>query len=268
MSQAAARSAAAGPLADASLDCLDHLQRELLNNHRLALLGTLTGALAHEYNNLMTPVLAFAHEALRQQDAGLMRRALEVAVPQVRRAVDISRKLLDLAHAARPAAAPARLKDLVETVIAASVRPFERDNIALEIDVDPFLHVRADPLLFQQMLLNLLLNARRAAQHDAARVRVSARREREHVILDVVDNGAGLSPQDISSRINPFLAGDPRTRPDDWQTVGMGLNVCRLIAQAHAASIEALANAGPGCTFRVRWPAADEPAQPAPQASC
>jgi signal transduction histidine kinase len=227
----------------------------LIENHRLALLGMLTGALAHEYNNLMTPALSFAHEALHSSDPQLMQRALERVVPQIRRAVDISRKLLDLAHAARHSARMIAVRDAVDDAVGCLIRPFERDGARLEVEIDPELRISADPLLFQQLILNLLLNARQATRHAAARVRITAEQDGDVVQIDVSDNGQGLKRADIQNRINPFLASDCRINPHDWQAVGMGLNVCRMIAQSHGATLEAVEHEGPGCTFRVRWPA-------------
>jgi len=237
--------------------------QQIIATQRLALLGTLTGALAHEYSNLMTPVMAYAQEALRTEDARLMKRALEAGLPQMRRAVEISRKLLELAHDSSVGVAPALLSDLVNAAILCTLRRIERDNIRLDVDVPPQLEVMADPLLIQQLLLNLLLNAHqalRAASSPATgakpgRIRVSARPDGPLVVIDVTDDGVGLAPDDIRNRINPFLAANARDNPQAFHSVGLGLHVCRWIAHAHGATIEALPNNGPGCTFRLRWPA-------------
>jgi C4-dicarboxylate-specific signal transduction histidine kinase len=250
------RSGIAQPESGGAAAALARLQQELVATHRLALLGTAAGMIAHEFSNLMQPTLAYAHEALRTRDEALMLKALERTVRQTERSIAISRRLLELAHAAptKPESCPVR--QAVEDALLSMTRPPERDGIEVAVDVDAELRVRAERLMLEQLLLNLLLNSREAVRSRHGHIDIRARRHGKHVIIDVRDDGRGIPALDIEQRINPFLATDCRADPSDWRSVGLGLNVCRLIAQSHGASLQVLPGDGPGCTFRLRWPAA------------
>jgi signal transduction histidine kinase len=222
----------------------------------MALLGTMSAMAAHEFNNLMTPVVTRAQDALSRDDLPTMRKALDRALVQAQKAIAITRHLLGLAGAGvdEPQAWPvaAAVQEAIETM----TRPFEKDGIELRLDLPPELQVRARPILLEQVLLNLLLNARDAMKKRGGPLAITARREGDFVVIDIRDRGTGIPQQQLDQVINPFLASDPRDQPRDWQSVGMGLNVCRTIAHEHGASIQAAANEGAGCTFQIRWPAA------------
>ncbi len=222
---------------------------------REALLGKLTGLILHEYNNLMTPVIARAQDAVMRDDAVAMRKALDVTVRQTDHALRFTREVLGLAQGENQPLRDCRVIELIETAIARSVRPYEKDGIELRVDVPPDLVVWARPLLMGQLLLNLLLNARDAMKGRPGTIRVSARRVGDCVQIDVCDSGKGLDADHLERVLNPFLAAQSDACCEDSSVAGLGLRACRIIARQHGATIRALRNEGPGCTFRVLWPA-------------
>jgi signal transduction histidine kinase len=261
---------------DALRATIQGLEQELLASQRLALLGSMAAMVAHEFNNLLTPITARAEAALlSDNDLPLMRKALERALKQAQRAISVARRLLDLARddqivAAGPRTsrtAPAEscsVAAVVREAVETLVRPLEKDGIELRVVVPEELRVNAPDDLLCQVLLNLLLNARRAMQGTRGTLCVSAVAKGDWVQIDVRDSGAGIPPDALDRVVNPFLAADPHQRPNDWQQVGLGLSVCRMIAHHHGAIIRGLANEGRGCTFRLCWPAAGaEPLPPA-----
>jgi signal transduction histidine kinase len=235
---------------------LEQLQQELVVCQRQAMLGTLTAIIAHEYNNLMTPVLARAQDAVARDDVAAMRKALTTTARQTEKALRFTRQVLQLADGKELPLEACRVADLVDAAITSAVRPFEKDGIELELRIPDDLYVRAQPLLFEQALLNLLLNARAAMRGRRGRLSVAARREGDMVVVAVCDSGVGMSAEMLDEVINPFLAADADAHPGDWSSVGLGLSACRKIAQQHGGAVRAEVNDGPGCTFRLRWPAA------------
>lgn len=245
------------PAGDGLKAALESVQSELIASQRLALLGNLTAMVAHEFNNLMTPVVARAEAALQSDDVAFMRKALDRTLVQTQRAIAVSKHLLDLAHGAAVAPETCSVADAVREAIAMMARPFEKDGIELRVAVPADLRVAVRGELFGQVLLNLLLNARQAMKGLSGPLSLTAVADGDHVVIDVRDSGRGIAADTLERVLNPFLAADPLARPTDWRQVGLGLSVCRLIAHRHGATIRAFASAERGCTFRLRWPRAD-----------
>ncbi len=233
------------------------LQEELIACQRLAVLGSLAAMVAHEFNNLLTPVVARTEAALTgDDDVPFMRQALDRTLVQTQRAISVSRHLLDLAHAGACPSQTCLVAVAVREAIDTMTRPFEKDAIQLRVAVPEDLKVQAREELLCQVLLNLLLNARQAMQGASGALAVTATAEDGCAHIEVKDTGKGIAPELLEKVFSPFLAADPRARPNDWKDVGIGLSVCRMIAHHHGARIEARANSGPGCTFSLCWPLA------------
>ncbi len=234
------------------------LQNELIACQRLAVMGSIAGMVTHEFNNLLTPIMARCEAALMMDDdVAFMKKALDRALVQSKRAMTVTRHLLNLVHEDDGGVTDCCVRDAVQEAIETATRPLEKDGIELQLAVPEELQVRAQEDLLCQVLLNLILNARTAMKDSPGLLAISAMRDGDVVQVDVRDSGVGLPPEYLQNTINPFLAADPAERPNDWQQIGLGLNVCRLIARRHHATLEGVANEGRGCTFRLRWPAAD-----------
>ncbi len=243
---------------------IQRLQAELVACQRLAMLGSMAAMVAHEFNNLLTPITARAEAALMSgDDVPFMRKALERALVQAQRAMAVTRHLLDLAHnQARPVetcSLAAAVREAIETM----TRPLDKDGIELRVSVPEHLLVCAREDLLCQVLLNLLLNARQAMKGGGGQLSVAAVAHNDHIQIDVRDSGCGIPRELLDNVFNPFLAANPHERANDWHAVGLGLSVCRVIAHHHGATIQGLANEDRGCTFRLCWPAAGATSAPA-----
>jgi signal transduction histidine kinase len=231
----------------------------MIGQHRLETLGSQAGMVAHEFRNLLTPAVALAQHALGRGDADGLKRALDLALRQMLKAGAICEHLLGLVRPDANAAPECDVAEALEDVIACAVRPLERDGIEVEVRAASGLRVRGESSLFQQVILNLVLNARRAVgavTSRKGRIVIRATREDALARIDVIDNGVGMTAERLEQVINPFLAADATQDPCDWQSIGLGLNVCRTIAQRHGASLGASQN-DTGCTFVLRWPLAN-----------
>jgi signal transduction histidine kinase len=235
---------------------LGELQQQLVASQRQAVLGSLSGIIAHEYNNLMTPVVARARDALARDDVVAMRKALTTTLKQTEQALEFTRQLLEVAREDELRIEACPLADLVEGAVACAVRPLAKDQIELELDIPSELRVCAQPVLFKQLILNLVLNARAAMEGQPGALSVRACREGDTVVMAIRDSGIGMSQKTIDEVINPFLADEASTPAGEAGVVGLGLTACRAIARQHGAAIRASANDDRGCTFHLRWPAA------------
>lgn len=230
-------------------------QLDLIDAQRAALLGALSITIAHEFNNLMTPVLALAEEALGNgSDSAGSKRALEVTVRQTEKAVHMARQLLELAADRTRRTETCSLIHVVEQAIGACARPFSKDGIDLQLDIDPLLRVRARPQLLEQVLVNLLFNAQRAMQTGGGTLRVSARNKKGMVEVSVADSRPNAGADWLRENVTPYLSNEFSERQECRDDLSLSLLACRAIAEIHGASIEAEASDSGGCTFRLHWP--------------
>jgi signal transduction histidine kinase len=232
---------------------------QILSYQRLAALGSLAAAAAHEFNNLMTPVLARAQHALLSGDEQATRRALECTAQQTQRAMSVTRQLLEMADGrsgGRGRTGHCRVAESVQNAFTALARPLDRDGIDLTVRVPHDQSVRAEPILFEQVLVNLLLNARNAMKAAGGRIIIESQQDQDLAVIDVRDTGVGIRNPKLRA-IREFLRGERiAEEPTDWQSIGLGLYTCRTIVRHFNASIDVLRNEGRGCTFRLHWPAA------------
>jgi signal transduction histidine kinase len=232
----------------------DDPTHEALAHQRYALLGSIATIIAHEFNNLMTPVLTRSQAALTYADVALMRKALDCTVSQTQRAMEICRRLLELANCQPSEPTPVQVSGAVSAVLTAAARPPEKDNIAFASQIENGVAVRADPVLFEQMLLNLLVEARQGFR-KGGQIQLRARPDGDHVLIEFRVSRCRFSAQQIEGVVNPFLQRPVHEHPADVDGVGHGLAAVRTIAHLHDATLQLLPVDGGGCTLRVRWPA-------------
>jgi C4-dicarboxylate-specific signal transduction histidine kinase len=249
------------PPGDASLTHdVKTLQDEVVALQRLAVAGTTSAMLAHEFNNLMTPILARAIDALNRDDPEAMRRALERTVQQVKKAIAMCRHLLRVADPDNESAPRVtRAADAVEAAVEEAIRPFRKDGIELQLAVPGDLWIDTPALLIEQVLLNLLVNARQAMESRRGALRVDGWRADGFVVLRVRDSGCGIGAEELDNVFEPFLRADAASDQTGWRGIGLGLHVCRLIVQERGGAIQVARNEQGGCDFETRWPAAPAP---------
>jgi len=241
---------------DAGAVGLEQFEERMVFYQRQALLGSMLGTVVHEYNNLLNTALNRTELAAGADNAAYREKCLGIAIAHMQKMDRLTRFLADVAHGDETPPQACVVADLVYAALASTARPLEKDQIELELRIPADLRVLAQPLLFEQVMLNLVLNARNALNGRRGSLSITARRDGAMAIVDVCDDGPGIAADVLNGVVNPFLASDARSQPGDWCAVGLGLNACRTIAQRHGASIQASANDGPGCTFRLRWPGA------------
>lgn len=236
------------------------LQEELVRVERQALLGSAAAMIAHEFNNLMTPVLARAEYAASANDSAATQKALAVTISQTMRALEITRRILDLVSGTAVERSNCLVAEAVKYALDATVRPLSKDGIAVLLDVPPELDVYAHPQLFEQVLLNLLLVAREGMKGRGGRISIRAAGDASLTVIEIGDTSQHFTKQYIEQVLMPFLNTDSTTNPCDWHGIGLGLNVVRTILQGHGGRIE-VHNGGDECVFRMYWPRAPRSAQ-------
>jgi signal transduction histidine kinase len=227
------------------------LRRQLRHAQSLATVGTVTGMIVHEFNNILTPIINYAHLAA-SGDAEMVNKAITRAAEGGQRAVDICKALLGLLHedAAEPVRLP--LAELVQQSLLATGRNLAKDGITLTVRVADDLCVTARPSELKQVLVNLLLNARAAVRTKGmgGSVTITGSREAGGVRISVEDSGIGIAPELMELIWEPLFT--TKTGQDGQERgSGLGLPLCREIVGSMGGKISVESVQGQGATFHV-----------------
>ena len=231
------------------------LHEELRRAQRLAAVGTMTAIIVHEFNNILTPIINYARMA--QSNPKMVAKAISLASEGGTRATEICQALLGIADD-RDNREPTEqgIAEMAEEILTAMARTPGKDGIDLTVDVAPDLTIVTRRPEFQQVLLNLLLNARVAVLEKPAPrfIRISAERDNDWTVVRVADNGVGI-PRDIMDEIfRPFFTTRSGNGNEGNRGHGLGLALCREIMDVLSGDISVDSEVGAGTTFTLRFP--------------
>lgn len=261
-----------------SLDELHLAQEQLVQSEKMAALGALVAGISHEINTplgiAVTSATALQEDLLQLRqafDAGELRRSMlqrhlahglegaDILVRNLQRAAELLRSFKQVA--VDQSSGQWRTLDLgryIDEVILSLQPRFRDGRIRIEHTSLPGLVIHTHPGAIAQILSNLLINAQLHG-YDASQsgtIRVQARRLGAQVELVCADDGRGIAPQIRSRVFEPFFT----TRRGSGGS-GLGLHIVyNLVVGTLKGQIELLADAGPGATFRITFPAAAAPA--------
>ena len=226
---------------------------------RLVTLGEMASTLAHELNQPLGAIASYAAGSLNLLDQGradpaALRPALEKLSQQAARAGQIIRRIQDLVRKREPRFVPLALSDIITETVGFLAADARENRVRVETDLTPAPMVSADPILIQQVLVNLIRNGMEAMS-DASRkgdvLSVSLRPTPEGgALVQVRDTGPGIAPEMADKLFDAFTSTKP-------QGMGIGLNICRTIIELHRGQLaHSPAKDGPGTVFSVHLPAA------------
>jgi len=239
---------------------LDSLRQQLTESQRLATIGTISAVIAHEFNNLLTPVVSYSQYALQsaesdKPDMELIKKALAKSFAGSSKAGKICTSMLQLARGEATFGA-VTVQKLIDEVLNVMARDPQKDNIALRVQCQPDLQVDGDPVQLEQVLLNLLINARHAmlGKGGSLTVKAVAVEPENELKLQVIDTGPGI-PEKLLSRIfEPFFTTKGTARRGEAKGTGLGLAICKEIIEHHHGRIEVTSEQGRGTTFTIFLP--------------
>lgn len=231
---------------------LDKLKAEVRQAQQLAALGTAAAMMAHEYSNWLTPVLNYAQEAAKTDDIELMRKALNRTVSNLTVAARFSDRILELT-AAKPAERVATsIATAAQMAVESLGRDLSKDGIRFTSELDPSWRVLADPLGLQQILFNLFLNARDAmVGRKTSRLTISAEVADARTRIRVRDNGPGIATEVQRHLFEAFETSKHVFRGGKIRCGGLGLAICRQIAEDNGGTVGVESNENSGTTFTI-----------------
>jgi signal transduction histidine kinase len=252
-------------LARRFIERLERSERAALHAEQLAALGHLAAGMAHELRNPLTTIKMLVQAALTSNDFSerdgpgglrpalgepvLAGRDLSVVDEEISRLEGLVRSFLDFARPPLPERRVVDVRNLVDQVLkTVSVRA-SAAGVTIAFDrPDRPIRIAVDSGQFRQVVLNLVLNALEAVKRDG-KIDVHLGQDRAgEVTLRVADNGCGLPPE-LGARIF-----DPFTTSKETG-LGLGLSICRRIADAHGGTLAGVNRPEGGAEFVVRLPA-------------
>jgi signal transduction histidine kinase len=233
---------------------LGRLQDQLVRAQRLASIGTMATMIVHEFNNLLTPVVSYAQFAVKKDDPELKNKALNQAYQSGKKAVEVAQQILGFARGTNDDKI-SNLPAVVDSALRAMVRDAAKDNIELTLAVEP-ISATIPARMLQQVVYNLILNARQALGGKPGRVSVIGRANEGTVELIISDNGPGI-PVEVMPRIfDPFFTTKSGNERSDMQGSGLGLAISKYLIEQAGGSLTVQSVVGQGATFRITLPQA------------
>lgn len=233
---------------------VDLLKAQVRQVQQLASLGTAAAMIAHEVNNLLTPILAYVDSALQGNDIEFAKKALTITARNARMLIAMSGRMLELGAAKPQKVEKTDIRLAVTDALASLCRDLEKDGITFAMKVDDGLCVLADPLHLRQVLFNLFLNAREAmAPSHSGRLTVSAQRENGQTRIEVRNTGPAIPPELLPAIFEPFQSTKAASN-GKARCSGLGLALVRDLIQENGGSIAVTSNAESGTTFRIVLP--------------
>ena len=238
------------------------LRDQLLQTQRLATIGTISAVIAHEFNNILTPVVSYAQIALHSAegqtpDLPLIRKALSKSFAGATKAGRICASMLGLARGESETGA-VLVQSVIDETLGVLARDPQKDGIALRVQVAAGLTIRADAVQLEQVLLNLLINAKQAmcGRNGSITIKATPADDGRHARVSVMDTGEGIAPQHLQKIFEPFFTTKATARRGEPRGTGLGLAICREIIQRHGGQIDVQSEQGKGTAFHLLLPLA------------
>jgi signal transduction histidine kinase len=231
------------------------LRRQVLDAQKAATLGELLGTTTHEFNNALTTILNYAKMGLRHRDEPTRTKALERILSAGTRAAKITASVLGMSRTGSARFEPVGLEMLIEDVLVILEREMTKYRVQVEREFAPVPKVSANPSQLQQVLLNLLVNARQAMpQGGRLIIRLSHDALLGTADLMVRDTGCGMTQEVMRRMFEPHFS--TKSGPDETGKggSGLGLSACREIIEAHRGRIRVESAPGKGTAITIRLP--------------
>lgn len=236
------------------------LQQELNLTSRLASIGEVAAGIAHEINNPLTGVIAFAQMLKRMDVPEDIKEAVEVMDDGANRVAGIVEKLLTFARRNRPDKEYVDINSIISNILDMRSYEMRINNIEVTTQLVSFLpRTMANVGQLQQVFLNVILNAEQAmaGAHGRGKLYVKTECVDSSIRVSIIDDGPGIAGENIDKLFNPFF-----TTKEASGGTGLGLSVSYGIINEHGGKIYAKSTLGESTTFIIELPIVAEIGRP------
>jgi signal transduction histidine kinase len=238
------------------------LKDEVLRTQELELLGRMSRGMAHDLNNLLTPIwtlLQLANEGLTGE--ALDEELLSVAFRNIKTVRAYIREALFFSQHLRPDLQLGRLDVLAHQAVEVALASRKKDIEITAVTPGEVL-MEMDEVLLQRLLANLISNAIDATpEHSQIRVQLErigkAEGSRDWVRIRVIDQGEGIPKENLERVLTPYFT--TKNRGDEGRGFGLGLAICRKIVTLHGGKLSISSEVRRGTTVQIDLPTRQVP---------
>jgi len=251
-------------------EALEETFSQFQQSQKMEAIGRLAGGIAHDFNNLLTSILGFGNMAIEQVEAGSeVHGDMDEVIQAAERAQNLTQKLLALSRKDTPETHPVDLNKVL-TDMDNLIRVTLHENLDLDVHLDPNpCIVQADPTSFEQVILNLAVNARDSMprsgrlhisttilSHEEASSQHEGLDECDYVRLVIRDTGHGMDPEVLEHAFEPFF-----TTKESGRGTGLGLSTVYAIIKQFNGGIQIKSEPGEGTEFQIYLPRSERSEQ-------
>lgn len=235
-----------------AMDQLNQRKQQLIHQQRLEIMGTLTSSIAHEFNNLLSPIMGYSMmvlEKLPEEQTDVYDDVLEIyqtslkAKKLIQQLSDLSRKNSETVFR------PISPVELIEKVLRVA-KPAQPKVVEVKTELNcadvTFL---GNEMQLSQMFLNLVLNAFHEMEQKGGVLTIAAKVQENDILFSVSDTGGGIAPEIIPYIFEPFF-----TTKEAGKGTGLGLAIVSQVIEDHKGDIDVESRLGVGTTFYIKLP--------------
>ncbi|MDI4647162.1 two-component system sensor histidine kinase NtrB [Cohnella hashimotonis] len=235
-------------------DVSEHKQIEqsAFQNDKLAMLGKIAAAIAHEIRNPLTSIRGFIQLLKPYLESIGKQEYARIILSEIDRANDIIYEFLNSSKPSAPMTQTVLVGLLLKETILLTESEAHMQGVEMTCEIfDPYLTISIDVKQIKQVILNMVKNALDAVAHVAEKrrpnIRLSARKERGYAVISIADNGRGMDRETLSRLFDPFFT-------TKFEGTGLGLSVSYRIIRNHGGTVQVDSRLGEGTEFMIYLP--------------
>ncbi len=239
------------------------LESQLLSAQRMESIGTLASGIAHDLNNVLTPIMLSLQMLKEKYKDEQSQKLLSILEKNSQRGADLVKQVMSFAHGIEVERKPLQASHIISEIEKIAEETFPKE-IALRNDVpDDLWTISGDITQLHQVMMNLCLNARDAMPYggilkitasnfsiDENYARHTGGKVGSYVVITVSDTGSGIPPSILDRIFEPFFTTKERSKG-----TGLGLSTAFAIVKSHSGFINVYSEVGKGTAFKVYLPA-------------
>ena len=235
---------------------VEMLKEQLARAQKMAALGELLSTTTHEFNNVLMSVGGYAKMGLRHKDEPTRHKSFTKILAASDRAAKICKNILGVARNRSGDFEPTDMAQLIDDAMLLLEREMRKYHVSVERQYAEVPEAMVSSSQIQQVLINLLVNARQAMP-DGGTVFIKLAHDRENNTVDLTirDTGEGIPADKLPRIFDSFYSTKQGPDATGKGGTGVGLSACREIIEAHHGRIRVASTVGRGTAFTLKLPA-------------